>query len=479
MAAPTASVGGDRRGPSRGTSRRPRSASLGRWHHLVDPGGPALSRVLLFTGKGGVGKTSVAAATAVRAAVRGRRVLVTSTDPAHSLADALDQPLDDHPTPVGLPAGVVGAVAVGRLDAQQIDAQARLERHWRDVRDYLVALLAWGGLGELEAEELLLLPGLDELFALIDLKEQLASDRYDVIVVDCAPTAETLRLLSLPDALTWYVDRVLGPGRRVARAVRPLTRSLGATGLPLPLPDEDVFGTVERVHRDLAEVHQLLQDPTRSTMRLVVNPERLVVAESQRLATTLSLFGYAVDAVIANRVLPDEVDDPYLAGWKRRHATHLATIRTSFAPTPVLTAPLFGDELEGVDHLAQLAELLYDDVDEAAVLHDVRPVTVEPADEGHLLRVALPFATKDDLQLHRRGGDLHLKVSGVRRTVPLPAALRRSEVGGARLQDGWLEVHFRPAVEPVAPDGPDDRADEAQDRPADGTWHADPVRAWS
>jgi arsenite/tail-anchored protein-transporting ATPase len=434
--------------------------------------------VLLFTGKGGVGKTSVAAATAVRAAVRGRRVLVTSTDPAHSLADALDRPLDDHPTPVGLPAA--GATAVGgRLDAQQIDAQARLERHWRDVRDYLVALLAWGGLGELEAEELLLLPGLDELFALIDLKEQVASGRYDLIVVDCAPTAETLRLLSLPDALTWYVDRVLGPGRRVARAVRPLTRSLGATGLPLPLPDEDVFGTVERVHRDLAEVHQLLQDPTRSTMRLVVNPERLVVAESQRLATTLSLFGYAVDAVIANRVLPDEVEDPYLAGWKRRHATHLATIRTSFAPTPVLTAPLFGDELEGVDHLAELAELLYVDVDEAAVLHDVRPVTVELTEEGHLLRVALPFATKDDLQLHRRGGDLHLKVSGVRRTVPLPAALRRSGVAGARLQDGWLEVRFRAAAEPVEADGHDDREDEPTAQPADGSWSVDPVRAWS
>jgi arsenite/tail-anchored protein-transporting ATPase len=400
--------------------------------------------VLLFTGKGGVGKTSVAAATAVRAAARGRRVLVTSTDPAHSLGDALDRPLGDRATPVGPLAGADGWPGGGRLDAQQIDAQARLERHWREVRDYLVALLSWGGVSDLEAEELLLLPGLDELFALIDLKAQLASGRYDLVVVDCAPTAETLRLLSLPDALTWYVDRVLGPGRRVARAMRPLTRSLGATGAPLPLPDDDVFGTVERIHRDLADVHQLLQDPTRATLRLVVNPERLVVAESQRLATTLSLFGYAVDAVVANRVLPDEVDDPYLAGWKARHAEHLATIRTSFAPTPVLTAPLFGDELEGVDHLGALAERLYDGVDESAVLHDVRPVTVDQHEDGALLRVALPFATKDDLELHRRGGDLHLKVGGVRRTVPLPAALRRAAVAGARLQEGWLEVRFTP-----------------------------------
>jgi arsenite/tail-anchored protein-transporting ATPase len=174
------------------------------------------------------------------------------------------------------------------------------------------------------------------------------------------------------------------------------------------------------------------------------------------LATTLSLFGYAVDAVVANRVLPDEVDDPYLAGWKARHAAHLATIRSSFAPTPVLTAPLFGDELAGVDHLGELGARLYDDVDEGAVLHDVRPVTVDPTDDGHLLRVALPFATKDDLELHRRGGDLHLKVGGIRRTVPLPAALRRAQVEGARLQEGWLEVRFSavtPDVDEPAPGG--------------------------
>jgi arsenite/tail-anchored protein-transporting ATPase len=435
-----------------------------------------LSRVLLFTGKGGVGKTTVGAATAVRAAARGRRVLVTSTDPAHSLADALDVPLGDRPTPVEVPDVGLRASGTGHLHAQQIDAQARLERHWREVRDYLVALLAWGGVGELEAEELLLLPGLDELFALIDLRSQIASGRYDLVVVDCAPTAETLRLLSMPEALTWYVDRALGPGRRVVRAVRPLTRTLGATGAPLPLPHEGVFGTVEQVHRELSEVHQLLQDPSRATLRLVVNPERLVVAESERLATTLSLFGYAVDAVVANRILPDEVTDPYLAGWRARHAAHLATIRSSFAPTPVLTAPLLGDELIGVGHLAELGERLYGDLDESAVLHRVRPVTIEPHEGGHLLRVALPFASKDDLELHRRGGDLHLKVGGVRRTVPLPAALRRSEVVGARLQDRWLEVRF------AVPAGRAGRPAAPAPAPAtggDGPWLPDAAGAWS
>jgi arsenite/tail-anchored protein-transporting ATPase len=400
------------------------------------------TRVLLFTGKGGVGKTSVAAATAVRAAARGARVLVTSTDPAHSLADALDRPLGDLATTIDLPAG-------GSLDAQQIDAQQRLERHWREVRDYLVSLLAWGGVGEVEAEELVLLPGLDELFALIDLRSQVRSGRYDLVVVDCAPTAETLRLLSLPDALRWYVERVVGPGRRLARAMRPLSRTRSTTSVPVP--EDDVFGAVDRVHEDLAAVHALLQDPQRSSVRLVVNPERLVVAETERTATSLSLFGYGVDAVVVNRLLPDVITDPYLARWKQRQAEHLATVRAAFGPTPVLTAPLFDDELDGAEGLVRLGEAVYGDLDPLAVLADDRPMTVVADGDDQVLRLALPFAGKDDVDLHRRGGDLHLAVAGVRRTVALPAALQRREVGGARFVDGHLEVRFVPAPDPVVP----------------------------
>jgi arsenite/tail-anchored protein-transporting ATPase len=389
--------------------------------------------VLLFTGKGGVGKTSVAAATAVRAASRGARVLVTSTDPAHSLADALDRPLGDATTTIELADGAA-------LAAQQIDAQQRLERHWREVRDYLVSLLAWGGVGEVEAEELVLLPGLDELFALIDLRAQVRSGRYDLVVVDCAPTAETLRLLGLPDALRWYVDRILGPGRRIARAMRPLSRARGAAGLPVP--EEDVFGAVDRVHADLAAVHELLQDPTRSSVRLVVNAERLVVAETQRTATSLSLFGYGIDAVVVNRLLPDAITDPYLARWKARQAAHLGTIEAAFAPTPVLTSPLFDDELDGVAGLALLGDAVYGDADETAVLGASRPISVEAEGEDRVLRLALPFTEKGDVDLHRRGADLHLAVAGVRRTVALPAALQRREVAGARFVDGHLEVRF-------------------------------------
>jgi arsenite/tail-anchored protein-transporting ATPase len=395
--------------------------------------------VLLFTGKGGVGKTSVAAATAARATGRGARVLVTSTDPAHSLGDALDAPLGDRATAVPAPTGAGGA-----LFAQQIDAQQRLERHWRDVRDYLVALLSWGGVGEVEAEELLLLPGLDELFALIDLREQVTSGRYDLVVVDCAPTAETLKLLSLPEALRWYAERVFGARRGLSRAALPLTRALGPSGAPLPLPGSAVLDQVERVHGDLAEVHALLRDPGRSSVRLVLAPERLAVAEAQRTATSVALFGYAIDAVIVNRLLPDHVADPYLARWRERQAEHLAEVRAGFAPVRVLTAPLAADEPIGVPALAALAEALYGQVDEAAVLTD-RPM-VELVDEanGHRLRLALPFATGDDVDLHRRGSELTLRVGSVKRTLPLPATLAREEVVGARLADGWLELRFAP-----------------------------------
>jgi arsenite-transporting ATPase len=199
-----------------------------------------VTRVVLFTGKGGVGKTTCAAASAAFAARRGARVLVTSTDPAHSLADAFDTPVGDRPTPVA-----------DGVDAQQIDAQTRLEAHWREIRDYLVQLLAWGGLGEVQAQELVLVPGFDELFALLDLQEQVRAGAYDLVVVDCAPTAETLRLLALPDALQWYAEKLVQPGRRVARAVRPLATRVGG----VPVPEDGVFGAVDRLQQRLAAVH--------------------------------------------------------------------------------------------------------------------------------------------------------------------------------------------------------------------------------
>ena len=394
-------------------------------------------RVLLFTGKGGVGKTSVAAASALRAAASGLRTLVVSTDPAHSLADAFDLPLGDKPVTVA-----------PNLDAEQIDAQARLEEHWRDIQGYLMGLLQWGGVGEIEAEELSVIPGLEEIFALVDVRRHVDDGRYDVLVVDCAPTAETLRLLSLPDALGWYMDRVFPAGRTLARLSRPMLSRVTT----MPLPQDRVLGSVEELYRTLSGVRDVLKDGERSTVRLVVNAERMVIAEARRTMTALSLFGYSVDAVVVNRLIPDEVSDPWFDRWKAIQAEHLAEVREGFAGLPVLTAPLFDSEPIGIDALRRLGEELYGAQAVEAVLHHGAPLSFERDGEDWLLRLALPFADKADLDLFHRGAELTVKVGPHVRKVALPTAISRADIAGASLRDGKLEVRFSPRADEPAPD---------------------------
>ncbi|WP_370328206.1 ArsA family ATPase [Euzebya sp.] len=386
-------------------------------------------RVLLFTGKGGVGKTSVSAATALSTARAGLRTLVMSTDPAHSLADSFDVPLGPDPVEV-----------VGGLDAVQLDAQARLEDNWRDIQDYLIALLRWSGIGEVQAEELSVLPGLEEIFSLIDVQRFAASGDYDVIVVDCAPTAETLRLLSLPDALGWYMERIFPIERKVARVVRPVLGQMTS----MPLPADGLHGSVERLYRHLEEVRDLLADTETTSVRLVTNPERMVVAEARRTYTYLSLFGYHVDAVVVNRLLPDAVTDPWFDTWRTRQAEQLEEIRAGFGDVPLLTAPLFDDEMVGIDRLGELAAAVYVEAKPHELLYVGSPLTFEPTDEGWLLTVALPFVAKGEVDAFHRGDELYVKVGSYTRSILLPAALRRCAITGAGLADGRLRVSFRP-----------------------------------
>lgn len=384
-------------------------------------------RVLLFTGKGGVGKTSVAAATALRAATSGVRTLVMSTDPAHSLADALDIPLGPEPRQIA-----------PNLWAEQIDARQRLEEHWRQVQSYLVALLSWGGVDEIEAEELSVLPGLEEIFSLIDVRRHVDAGEHDLLVVDCAPTAETLRLLSLPDVLGWYLERVFPVQRRVAQVVRPVLRQVTT----MPLPQDRVMAAVEELADNLSRVREVLVDPDTTSVRLVLNPEKLVIAEAQRTFTYLSLFGYAVDAVVVNRLLPEAVSDPYFDRWKERQAEHLATVRSSFGDTPILQAPLFDDEPVGSDLLLRLAGEVYGALDEGAILHRGDTLVVERRGVEQVLCLPLPLVDKTQLDVIRKGEELHVKVEAYQRTLLLPAVLRRGEVVGARVVDGRLEVRF-------------------------------------
>lgn len=395
-------------------------------------------RVLLFTGKGGVGKTTTAAATALRCADAGLRTIVLSTDPAHSLADAFGCELGDRPIEVA-----------PNLWGQQLDTQARMEDTWVEIQGWLLEVFQWAGVAGIEAEELAVIPGLDEIFGLSDIRGYAESGEWDVVVVDCAPTAETLRLLSLPEILRWYMDRVFPASRRVNRVVSPLLGRV--TGLPLP--GDEVFGSAARFYDQLDGVRELLTDAGTTTVRLVVNPERLVVAEARRTHTYLSLYGYRVDAVVANRLLPEAVVDPWFAEWRARHAEHLAAIEDGFAPLPILRAELAADELVGVDALRGFGAGLYGDVDPAGVLHEGEPMRVERRGSGYELLLELPFADRDDLELGRRDDELLVRVGGHRRAIVLPDSLRRRPVGAASLRDGRLRVLF--AGEPATADAAD------------------------
>lgn len=386
-----------------------------------------LTRVLLFTGKGGVGKTTTAAATALRCADAGLRTMVLSTDPAHSLADAFDRPLGD----------LAVEVAPG-LWGQQLDAQDRMEDSWEEIRGWLLEVFRWAGVEGLEAEELSVVPGLDEVFALADIKHHAESGDWDVVVVDCAPTAETIRLLSLPEVLRRYMERLFPVGRQLSKVVTPI---LGRV-TDLPVAGDGVFAATERFYDRLDGVRDLLADQSRTSVRLVVNAERIVIAEARRTHTYLSLFGYGVDAVIANRLLPDDVADPWFDRWRALQADQLAAIEEGFAPLPILRAPLSPDELVGIPALRTFGAELYGELDPATRLHEGMPLRVERRGSRSTLVLELPFAERDEVELGRRDGELLVRVGSHRRAVVLPDSLRRQHVTDAALRSGRLSVVF-------------------------------------
>lgn len=397
-------------------------------------------RILLFTGKGGVGKSTVAAGTAALAAAAGRRTLVLSTDAAHSLADAY-----------GCAPGTVGTEPTeiaDRLYVQQVDAQRRFEQSWADIQRYLLSVLDVAGVDPVAAEELTVIPGAEEVLALLELRLQALSGEWDVIVVDCAPTAETLRLLALPEALGWYMNRVFPVERRVVKALRPVL----SRAARVPMPGDTVFDAIERLHAELEQVRELLSGADAS-VRLVLTPENVVLAEARRSYTTLSLFGYRVDGVVANRVFPADGADDWRAGWVLAQDDVLERVGQSFAGLPLWISEYRPREPVGVEALAGLAREVYGETDPLSAPPGRRPMRISRGGSGAVLHLALPLVSRAEVDLARNGDDLVVTVGSYRRLLTLPSGLARYRVAGARVEQGELQVRF--VEEPESPESPE------------------------
>jgi arsenite-transporting ATPase len=386
-------------------------------------------RTILYTGKGGVGKTSVAAATGRRCAAAGLRTIVLSTDPAHSLADVLQTAVGADPVDLG-----------GGLFAQQVDSQLEMERNWSNFRGWLGGILVEHGVDRIAAEELTVPPGADELFSLLELKRHAESGDWDVIVVDCAPTGETLRLLAFPDVARWWLEKIFGREQQLLGAARPLAMAM----LDIQLPSGDVFREIKKLVENLVAMNALLRDAGKTTIRLVTTPDRMVVTEAMRTFTYLNLYGYLTDAVIVNRVFPDELEGTYFAAWRDVQREQLELVESGFSPVPVLRAPYFEREVLGEEMLDRLGEAVFGTAGLQAqdVLHSELAQQLEVDGTTATLRLALPFAEKGDISLKKSGLELIVGVDGRRRTIFLPASMAPFKPAGASFADGALLVRF-------------------------------------
>ena len=384
-------------------------------------------RILLFTGKGGVGKTTIAAATALKAAELGYRTLVMSSDPAHSLADAFDRPLG--PEPVKIQKDLYG---------QEIDVYYSIRKYWGTLREYILQVFKWQKVDEVLAEELAALPGMEEGAAFLWVERFYREGEFELIVIDSAPTGETLTLLSLPQAGRWWMERIFPVQRKVARALSPVIRAV----TDMPLPKEETYEEVEDLYEKLLKTHEVLSDPEVSSIRLVVNPERMVLQEARRAYTYLQLYGYPVDAVIVNRILPERKNEPTFRKYLEAQRRYLKEIEEAFSPLPILRVPHLGEEVFGIPLLRVIGEKLYPKRDPVEVFFREKPYRLTQQDEGYLLEIHLPFLEKGEVSVLQYGDELVLQVKNQRRNLFLPRFLAYYTAAEARLEDGWLRVRF-------------------------------------
>jgi len=391
-------------------------------------------RVILLTGKGGVGKTSVAAATATRCAQLGHRTIVMSTDPAHSLGDSFDLEL-----------GSKAKQVAKNLWAHEVSALHEMERHWKRLHDYAASVFATQGLDDVVAEEVANPPGMDEIASLMWIKHYAEKGEHDVIVVDCAPTGETLQLLVFPDAARWWLDKIFPWERRAMKIARPVLQPL----MDMPLPNDEVFASIKDLLLDLEGMKKVLTDSDVTSVRLVLNLEKMVIKEAKRAFTYLSLFGYVTDAVVVNRLLPDGLHDELFRKWHAIHQRYAGEVEQSFAPLPIFNVPLFDEEVVGERMLLRMAQAIYGERDPADRFYRGTSQRVQKVGSEYVLALKVPFAQRGDITLARQDGELFVTMGNYRRDISLPRVLASRDTVGAAIEDGELRVRFGRAAVPA------------------------------
>lgn len=388
-------------------------------------------RVILMTGKGGVGKTSVAAATGLRCAELGYKTLVLSTDPAHSLADSFDLELEHAPRQVR-----------PNLWGAELDALMELEGNWGAVKRYITQVLQARGLEGVEAEELAILPGMDEIFSLVRMKRHYDEGEFDVLIIDSAPTGTALRLLSLPEVAGWYMRRFYKPLQAVSAVLRPIVEPLFRPIAGFSLPDKQVMDAPYEFYEQIEALEKVLTDNTQTSVRLVTNPEKMVIKESLRAHAYLSLYNVATDMVVANRIIPDQVTDPFFQRWKENQQQYRQEIHENFSPLPIKEVPLYSEELCGIAALERLKETLYANEDPAQVYYKETTLRVVQEANQYSLEVYLPGIPKNKVELSKSGDELNIRIGNHRRNLVLPQALAALQPAGAKMEEDYLKIRF-------------------------------------
>lgn len=384
-------------------------------------------RIILYTGKGGVGKTSIAASTALKSAEKGLKTLVVSTDAAHSLGDSLDTRLTPEPMEI-----------CKNLWAQEIDAIHEVEKGWGKVQEYLTTLFTAKAVKDITTEELTVFPGFEDLLSLLRILGYYKEKTYDVIIIDCAPTGETLALLSFPDMLRWWMDKLFPLKRKAVKIMKPVIEPL----FGVPMPNDSVMGEIENIYNQLDEMRQILSDRNITSIRIVVNPEKMVIKEAQRSFTYLNIYNYNVDAIVVNRVMPDNVTDDYFKVWKDIQKKYKQMIIESFAPIPIFYAPLFEREIVGLEILERLGKEVFDNKDPVKIEYNVRTQEIKKENGEYVMMIRMPFVDKKEVVLNQKGEELIIRVGNIKRTVTLPRTLLSFTVKGAKFEEEILKIRF-------------------------------------